>query len=468
MPPSLTAKTQSKARSDASGKAQEGRKDAPPTQPAPAKGVPLFLQNAPEPTASLEHESGDHILFGQGEYAPGTANGQQLLAHELAHVRQQRQGHAPAIQRKGLAGTPVKQRQMLAIPSTAVPLSDQTVATYFQTLANGNWGQSISAPSGLTVSLSGIDAKYLVPMTSLAMYMHHQMIYNSPVTGKQLLVFGPGLTVTLHLALAKHGLVDGSYRFSWVGNRKTGTLFIELVAGQPQVKNQPISRGGKIKVSGATFTAVGNWPASRLAYLEKALSLIPTKALTVVAGLKFKIDAGSSSSGEDGHYESKTHTVHLYASAFKISAARYGESPWPVQAITHEIGHAIDRLPLEQAWQKAKAANSPGPLQKVISPSGLKWHKPGPDWEIDERIKKIDNAFRKAAQADRVATTSSQVQDTSGKTVKLEHLKGGVTEYGNQNWTELYAESFALYVTSPATLALIRPNIYKYFKARFP
>lgn len=538
MPPSLTSKSQAKQKKNGAGTSPAANNSQTASQPAPAKGVPLFLrhQNTPErdwadgnsheqeaeqqanrmtppatavsdtlpsdgrlPAELADHygaqlgvdlsdvrlhtndaaaetaasyeasavTSGNEIAFGRGEYAPNSATGRQLLAHELTHVRQQRQGAAPAIQRKGLASAAAKQRKQLSAPSTAVPLSPQTVATYFQTLSNGKWGQSISAPSGVTVSLSGVDAQYKVPMTSLAMYMDHQMTYNSPVTGKQMPVFGPNLTVTVQLALATHGLVDGAYRFAWVGDRKTGTIFIELLTSPPTAKNQPVTKGSTITVGGATFTTVGTWPASRKAHLEKALSLIPASGLKIVTGMKFKLDPGGSQE-EGGHYDQTTHTVHLNDKAFTKSAVRYGDSVWAVQAIVHEIGHAIDLVPMEKAWQQANKTNSTGKLKKVVSPSGSKWHKPGKDWEVDGRIKKIDNAFRKAAKADGAAVTSTQVQDTTGKTFKLDHLKGGLTEYSNKNWEELYAESFAYYVTSPATLNLIRPNIYKYFQTRFP
>jgi hypothetical protein len=43
---------------------------------------------------------GDDITFGEGEYAPGTAAGRRLLAHELAHTVQQADGPTPAVQRK--------------------------------------------------------------------------------------------------------------------------------------------------------------------------------------------------------------------------------------------------------------------------------------------------------------------------------------------------------------------------------
>ncbi|PDV97880.1 DUF4157 domain-containing protein [Candidatus Chloroploca asiatica] len=44
--------------------------------------------------------TGNNIVFGAGAYAPGTQTGQTLLAHELAHVVQQRQGRALGIQRE--------------------------------------------------------------------------------------------------------------------------------------------------------------------------------------------------------------------------------------------------------------------------------------------------------------------------------------------------------------------------------
>jgi hypothetical protein len=43
---------------------------------------------------------GNDIVFGAGKFAPGTATGQSLLAHELAHTVQQRAAGAPRIQRK--------------------------------------------------------------------------------------------------------------------------------------------------------------------------------------------------------------------------------------------------------------------------------------------------------------------------------------------------------------------------------
>lgn len=43
---------------------------------------------------------GNDVVFASGQYAPDTRDGQKLLAHELAHVIQQRKGLAQSIQRK--------------------------------------------------------------------------------------------------------------------------------------------------------------------------------------------------------------------------------------------------------------------------------------------------------------------------------------------------------------------------------
>lgn len=43
---------------------------------------------------------GDHIVFGAGEYQPGSTVGRRLLAHELAHVVQQRSGVGRGVQRQ--------------------------------------------------------------------------------------------------------------------------------------------------------------------------------------------------------------------------------------------------------------------------------------------------------------------------------------------------------------------------------
>lgn len=48
---------------------------------------------------ALAYTVGNHIVFGAGQYSPGTAGGDHLLAHELTHTIQQTGGIAASIQR---------------------------------------------------------------------------------------------------------------------------------------------------------------------------------------------------------------------------------------------------------------------------------------------------------------------------------------------------------------------------------
>ncbi len=69
---------------------------------------------------------GSHIVFGAGRFAPETAGGQRLLAHELAHVVQQTGGTAPAIQREPETAavptsTPAAEAKAPPVPDVAVP-----------------------------------------------------------------------------------------------------------------------------------------------------------------------------------------------------------------------------------------------------------------------------------------------------------------------------------------------------------
>jgi hypothetical protein len=55
---------------------------------------------------ALAYTVGQHVAFGSGQYAPGTGAGNQLLAHELAHVVQQAGASAPVGMLQGGMMTP--------------------------------------------------------------------------------------------------------------------------------------------------------------------------------------------------------------------------------------------------------------------------------------------------------------------------------------------------------------------------
>lgn len=411
---------------------------------------------------------GNDIVFNKGRYSPTTTEGMELLAHELIHVKQQNKSLQNRIQCKKLSDATTTQQKKLSVPSGTIPITDNDIKPYFEKLKNKNWGTIIYAPSRVSVELSGIDVTQLTPMTSIAMHMANVMTYQSPVTGKKIPVFGPGKTLNVFLALAKYGLTDGVYRFSWVGNTKTGTIYIESSISGPKDQNTLVDNSGTLTLGSLSFEYTGTWSSSFLTALKKALQLTPEAALKKVDKLKFKLKSGASPNGEAGHYNESAHTVVIFKDEIKKDdASRIGVSNSATYAILHEIGHAIDLAPLRSAWAKYSAGGTKSKLTKAKSEAGSKW-KLGSSgkYENVERIKKIDTEFRKAAKSDGISVTKATVKTAAG-TTKINVLKGGTTEYANKNWTELYADSFSLYVADPDLLALIRPGISAYFTKKF-
>ena len=106
--------------------------------------------------AAAEHSRAftvrDHIVFGQGTFAPASTEGLHLLAHELAHVVQQRQQTGAVANEKDLerdadaaarelaaGGTPAVRARASAGTVQRAPLKD-VPADY----GNGAWGQGQS------------------------------------------------------------------------------------------------------------------------------------------------------------------------------------------------------------------------------------------------------------------------------------------------------------------------------------
>lgn len=97
------------------------------------------------------YTSGRDIVFGPGQYAPHTAAGQRLLAHELTHVAQQAEGRTGAVQRD-VINMPAETITSTRNPvERAVPglgnLQGQGVTTGGPTLAHGQQSITQNAPA---------------------------------------------------------------------------------------------------------------------------------------------------------------------------------------------------------------------------------------------------------------------------------------------------------------------------------
>ncbi len=97
------------------------------------------------------YTSGRDIVFGPGQYAPHTAAGQRLLAHELTHVAQQQAGRVSAVQRDVIDMEPLTVRSTRKPVEQAVPglsnLQGQGVTGGGPTLAHGQQSITQNAPT---------------------------------------------------------------------------------------------------------------------------------------------------------------------------------------------------------------------------------------------------------------------------------------------------------------------------------
>jgi hypothetical protein len=379
------------------------------------------------------------------------------------------------VQAKRMADATAAERGSLFLASTRVN-EGAAYDPYFEKLKSGGWGTRIDLPAGVKLELTGIDVAFAVPIGSVAMHLHNGT-YTSQATGQTRAPFEPGATTTLHLPLKKHGLVDGDYRFSWVGTASSGTIYVELVSGGgPAVQDAPtvalpagtaalkegeaVPSGSKLTAGAATFTLSSSWGASQVAHLKRALELIPAGALAAVDGMKFSVSSGTAPAGEDGHYEQAKHEVVVFTTAWAANEVRYGGNPWAVQVIVHEIGHAVDAAPLRKAGDAHTAGTlTDKQLAAVRGESDGRWvQDKKKNFSGENPLAGTDGDFRKAAKDDGVKLP----------TKKATFLAGGPSDYANKGWEDMYAESFSMYVTEPSLLELIRPKIHAYFLKKYP
>jgi hypothetical protein len=458
--------------------------------------------------------AGPHIVFNTGRYSPHSEAGRELLAHELVHAAQQQHlslppepsslpiapAHAPVetqawqashlalaggfratpvapasapaihLVPTSLAGIPEAERRAMRVSTMPITISPETIADVFATK-----GTLTSYGVGGTVSLDpAINAKLHKGLTSIAGYLNNHtnaLPLNS--------------TINVALDLTKHGGANSIYRFSWFShteNKATSdVMVIELVGATPTSATAKVP-SGSFKVGTGNFKLSGTWTEAEFGALQHALDLLPASALLEVEGLTFKRLSGVGV-GEAGHYDTAKDTVELFDNIFTDSSLRIGAAPDSERMILHEIGHAADLRPMYKAWDTfnsgGQTAKGQTTLLKARSLSGSKWKaEASGDFDHDESLAKPpagpgqkatpspkDTAFRKAAVADGVKDDTSGRTTASGKTA---NLKGGVTDYSDVTFEEMFAEAYALFMADRDRLLALRPKTHAYFLARYP
>jgi hypothetical protein len=224
---------------------------------------------------------------------------------------------------------------------------------------------------------------------------------------------------------------SGLFRFTNVVITNKQKLLIEKVASLPQPTAQNSFTADKAsfeaKYQSNSFKISTSWSTAEIQKLDEGLSKTSTSVRSKIAGCTFdRKFTPQGPLGEMGHYDPNTHTVALFQKAIDDSAIRFGLHNILEMVLNHEVGHATA--------EKSSA--------------------------------RIMSQFKVAARLDGV------LPDTTGNTLnqhgKKTTLRGGITGYSNTDFDEYYSEAFSLYSLDPATLQLIRPNIFNFFKVQFP
>lgn len=435
---------------------------------------------------------GSHILFAAGRFAPGTSEGARLLAHELAHVaqvapggglvaRRQPKPATAAVPATTLTGLPEADRKRIQVVADT-PVTIPGIATSFAANAI-----PMPLPAGTTVEIDA-SAKGVAPagLRNVA---------------AQLVDPGSALpkngTITVQLALAQYGGVDGLYRFTYHsppvppgGTAADRVLVEQLGAARPPAGTAvPQAQPGKKAPAdpiAAKVTAAGithSFTGAKLEALRAAVSLVPASQLALVKGVTI-VEGTPGRAGEDGEYDLPTHTVTLKSSVFDPSDLRTsgpsGSVTYATYTMLHELGHAIDMAPLRKAEAKFLAA---GRAQNATlaknAPTGsypLGGKEEAAIKAAEAATKQAKDALEKTqGRSGTTATAGSPTTfdtsgDAKGKAFREAVEKDGVavTTYGATDWSEAYAEAYALYVSSPTTLQSLRPATFAHLKASLP
>jgi hypothetical protein len=305
-------------------------------------------------------------------------------------------------------------------------------------------------------------------------------------------------TMTLALDLEPHGGQYSAYRFTYVEHkpkkgRATQEVLIEdlgAIGVEGSTKTRMESPQAKFKVHG--FKRASGWTDEQFTEVLTAIGRIPDAILSPVDGISFaraRVKATDPKAG--GDYNPDTHTITMYDIAFPVKSTRFGKpgdiSDDTVRAVEHEVGHAVDLLPLRKALTNldSKGAAFKAAFAQFEDPPGSNNYSfPNTEQANFNNLKAQITAAEGALTRTRSESGERYEKDASGK---FEMVQGGtaagsvefrraagkdggkrITEYSNKEWQEYYAESFSFYISDPGTLQRLRPNVFAFFKRTHP
>lgn len=473
---------------------------------------------------------GTHIVFGDGQYRPGTDAGQRLIAHELAHTVQQRKSGPARVQAQGPPGSwRVDPDEMEAgaaadrVPRRApwAEFSDTDVTRlldcvkelgplhradcYDIVLGHRLAGETLaSQPAAARRDLEIRNIRFGVDWAAaLGQYFGAKP---PPVpalaTGQKVDVASsvdPGLAAGARMAgtfmltqmiqgnltgIAPNDVVNVAipaagqvFRFVRIG---ATALLIEqvgpIIAAQATVANTPVV-DRTFTVSGRTYQLDTNWLADDLARVTAALARFPESVLPPLP-TTFKRAATfdcppdtptcdpATPAKHTYNYAAARHEITFYDTAF-TNLATDARRVGTWPWLYGLVAHEVGHAHDKEVLAKAYAA------YKRSSAAGRA--------QAERRLLNTRSGSGVHLTVTTTATgtrTFSEAAEPARDSVYRKAaiadglqvgppLSHGLSDYSEKSWQENYAESFAVYVDDPELLRDLRPTVYAYFAARF-
>lgn len=306
-------------------------------------------------------------------------------------------------------------------------------------------------------------------------------------------------TMTLALDLEAFGGDFGAYRFTYLERKLKGkaasrdVLIEHLGAAGMEGLTKAQAGAAQKKFDAHSFRRGAGWKDEDFATVLEAIAKVPDSILSPVDGITFnrgRVYDKEPAAG--GNYNPDTHAITIFDLAFSTAAATRFQgaggtvSSDTIRAVEHEIGHAVDLLPLRKAdvVEKKRAAFKAAFARFENSPGSGNYNFPSTEQGRFNNLKAEITAAEQALTTARSESGERYQSDAGGTLTMVEGgtaagsnefrqaaVKDGgkrLTEYSKKEWQEYFAEAFSFYITDPATLKRLRPSVFRFFNTKYP
>ena len=482
-------------------------------------------EHASEQIGARAFTLGSSVYFSANQYRPENAEGRQLIAHELAHVKTQSEPGAEFF----------VQRMPKDYDTTAQPISiseEPVTEAAARALAMEQVGESDKPLKGLTVSDRNLEGR---PGAKAALYLVAERLATRMNRGSEMDLVAQIGWSTDEGEADPQGLV--TMRIDGEGNAmiellRTGPVLVREQPADPETEAASVASLKASLVGQYALSSIedGNvsWDSYELQRLSEALSLIPPSDRAALTGVKVERVARTPD-GVGGVFEYEqdvsgekvvnTNTLKLANKAFRgddISFVGNADAAYAasVRLIVHEIGHAVATKTLREAGlahaeakrdynQKADAQNAANASLQAAKGSydallaqrntAAANNDAATVNQLDAQLNAIeqnagplDAAFQSAkADADQArALAESRLAEKEAakgpggyESLRVERFVKFVTAnkiqpftpYARDNWPdkpqEFFAEAYSLWLTDPSFLKSQHEKLYQWFAA---